>query len=155
MSTITSTDPNPAESRREAVLLAIGFAFLAISAGSMVWAALRSPRLAAVTVPGYLLVLPAWAVSAWLLHRSLDRWLPGRDPLLLPTGLLLMGWGVLAIWRLLPDFGARQLAWFLAVTAIIYEIGRMRRPILWLRRYRLAWLLLGLLLLGLTLFLGT
>jgi cell division protein FtsW len=106
-------------------------------------------------LPGFLLLLPAWAVSAWLLHRSLDRWLPDRDPLLLPSGLLLMGWGVLAVWRLLPEFGARQLAWFLAVTGIIYEVGRTRAVLFWLRRYRLAWLLLGLALLGLTLFFGT
>jgi cell division protein FtsW (lipid II flippase) len=106
-------------------------------------------------IPGFLLLLPAWAVSAWLLHRALDRWLPDRDPLLLPAGMVLMGWGVLAVWRLLPEFGARQLAWFLAVTGIIYEIARTRAALFWLQRYRLAWLLLGLVLLGLTLFLGT
>ena len=103
----------------------------------------------------FLLLLPAWAVSAWLLHKSLGRSLPDRDPLLLPCGMLLMGWGVLAVWRLLPDFGARQLAWFLAVIGIIYEVGRMRAALFWLRRYRLAWLLVALALLALTLFFGT
>jgi cell division protein FtsW (lipid II flippase) len=117
--------------------------------------AAREAGAGASGLPGFLLVLPAWSVSAWLLHRSLDRWLPARDPLLLPCGLLLMGWGNLVIWRLLPEFGARQLAWFLAVTGIVYEVARMRGTLAWLRRYRLVWLSLGLLLLVLTLFFGT
>lgn len=121
----------------------------------MAWAVVQQFLAGGISQAGFLLLLPGWAVSAWLLHRSLDRWLPGRDPLLLPCGLLLMGWGVLAVWRLLPEFGARQLAWFLAVTGIIYEVARMRGTLAWLRRYRLAWLLLGLVLLGLTLFFGT
>jgi cell division protein FtsW (lipid II flippase) len=137
------------------LLLLIGFGFLAASATSMTWAGFTRSEIALASPPGFLLLLPAWAVSAWLLHRSLDRWLPGRDPLLLPCGLLLMGWGVLVVWRLLPEFGARQLAWFLAVTGIIYEVGRMRGILFWLRRYRLAWLLLGLGLLALTLYFGT
>jgi cell division protein FtsW (lipid II flippase) len=154
LSSAISSEPARSDSRREAILLLIGFGFLAISALSMAWAVYRVTP-AATQPPGFLLLLPGWAVSAWLLHRSLDRWLPGHDPLLLPCGLLLMGWGVLAVWRLLPEFGARQLAWFLAVTGIIYEIARMRGTLFWLRRYRLAWLLLGLILLGLTLFFGT
>jgi cell division protein FtsW (lipid II flippase) len=154
LSSITSTDAVGSAGRREAVLLLIGFGFLTLSAGSMAWAGfLHSPG--ATEMPGYLLLLPGWAVSAWLLNRSLNRWLPGRDPFLLPCGMLLMGWGVLAVWRLLPEFGARQLAWFLAVTGVIYEVGRMRGTLSWLRRYRVAWLLLGLVLLGLTLFFGT
>jgi cell division protein FtsW (lipid II flippase) len=154
LSSTISSEAVGSDSRREAILLWIGFGFLTLSAGSMAWAALqRSP--AVIELPGFLLLLPGWAVSAWLLHRSLDRWLPGHDPLLLPCGLLLMGWGVLAVWRLLPEFGARQLAWFLAVIGIIYEVGRMRGTLFWLRRYRAAWLLLGLILLGLTLFFGT
>jgi cell division protein FtsW (lipid II flippase) len=155
LSSAISAELSGSNSRRETVLLLIGFGFLAVSAASMAWAGLLRAAPAAMETPGFLLLLPAWAVSAWLLHRSLDRWLPGRDPLLLPCGLLLMGWGVLAVWRLLPEFGARQLAWFLAVTGIIYEVGRMRGTLFWLRRYRVAWLLLGLVLLGLTLFFGT
>lgn len=155
MSSVISADSAEAASRREGLLLLIGFGFLALSAASMTWAAVRQSPAQGIPLPGFLLLLPGWAVSAWLLHRCLDRWLPGRDPLLLPCGLLLMGWGVLAVWRLLPEFGARQLAWFLAVTGIIYEVARMRGTLSWLRRYRLAWLLLGLVLLGLTLFFGT
>jgi cell division protein FtsW (lipid II flippase) len=66
-----------------------------------------------------------------------------------------MGWGMLAVWRLLPEFGARQLAWFLAAVGVLYEIIRLRRATPWLRRYRLAWLSLGLILLALTLVFGT
>jgi cell division protein FtsW (lipid II flippase) len=155
LSSAISAEPVGSDSRREAVLLLIGFGFLTVSAASMAWAGFLHSAVGPTDPPGFLLLLPGWAVSAWLLHRSLDRWLPGRDPLLLPCGLVLMGWGVLVVWRLLPEFGARQLAWFLAVTGIIYEVGRMRGTLFWLRRYRVAWLLLGLVLLGLTLFFGT
>src|SRR3972149_3084408 len=65
--------------RREAVLLSIGFGFLTLSAGSMAWAGLqRSPAVS--ELPDFLLLLPGWAVSAWLLHRSLDRGPPARAP---------------------------------------------------------------------------
>lgn len=78
-----------------------------------------------------------------------------RDPLLLPSAMVLMGWGVLTVGRLLPEFGARQLAWFLAAVVVIYETLTFHRLNLWLRRFRLAWLTLGLILLALTLFFGT
>lgn len=133
-------------------MLGLAFGFLALNA-----TALAAVRASQVGLPGaaILVVLPAWGASAWLLHRTLDRRLPDRDPFLLPAGLLLMGWGILAIWRLLPEFGARQLAWFLMVVAVIYEVARMRSVTVWLRRYRLVWLTAGLSLLGLTLILGT
>lgn len=154
MSWSTATEAEPAV-RREARLLVLGFAFLALSAASLAWAWLLHRAAGGGGAPAFLLLVPTWAVAAWLLNRALDRWLPERDPLLLPCGLLLMGWGVLAVGRLLPDFGARQLAWFVAGVAILYEAARFRGALIWLRRYRLAWLLLGLLLLALTLLFGT
>ena len=156
MSNATSVEPADGGGRRERLLLALAFVFLALSASAMGWAAALGSAPSGPAGPvGFLLVLPAWAASAWLLHRALNRWLPGRDPLLLPCGMVLMGWGLLAVWRLLPEFGARQLAWFLAAVGILYEVFRLRRATPWLRRYRLAWLSLGLVLLTLTLFFGT
>ena len=156
MSNVTSFEAAEDGGRRERLLLALGFVFLILSASAMSRAAVLSSWPSGLGGPlGFLLVLPAWAASAWVLHRALNRWLPGRDPLLLPCGMVLMGWGLLAVWRLLPEFGARQLAWFLAAVGILYEVFRMRRATPWLRRYRLAWLSLGLVLLALTLFFGT
>lgn len=148
----TSLDDRRRIQRREQILLWLGFGFLTLNA--VVLAVMRVSQ-DGLTGAAILMVLPAWGVSAWLLHRTLDRRLPDRDPFLLPAGLLLMGWGVLAIWRLLPEYGARQLAWFLAVVGLTYEIARMRSVTIWLRRYRLVWLTAGLALLGATLFLGT
>ncbi|HSR48896.1 MAG TPA: FtsW/RodA/SpoVE family cell cycle protein [Anaerolineales bacterium] len=152
MSLAISTEAHDRIRKREAILLALAFGFLLVNA-----VALALTAAGRVGVPGLsvLSVVPAWGASAWLLHRVLNRRLPDRDPFLLPSGLLLMGWGILVIWRLLPEFGARQLAWFLAVTALIFEVARMQSVTAWLRRYRLVWLLGGLFLLALTLFMGT
>ena len=156
MVTAISADTGQEAGRREALLLALGFIFLSLSAVVLAWASTLNPGTdRSAGYRGFLLILPAWAASAWVLHRALNRWLPSRDPLLLPCGMMLMGWGLLAVWRLLPEFGARQLAWFLAAVGILYEIFRMRSATPWLRRYRLVWLSLGLFLLALTLFFGT
>ncbi len=109
--------------RREAVLLGVGFAFLALNA---IVIGFHAFRWNVAGEAGVLLLPPVWALAAWVLHRSFERTLPERDPILLPSGMLLMGWGVLVVWRLIPEFGARQLVWFLAVTSVLYEIARMR-----------------------------
>ena len=54
-----------------------------------------------------------WPVVVWIgcavgLHRVANRRLPHRDPLLLPAILLLTGWGLNLINRLLPAFADRQ-----------------------------------------------
>jgi cell division protein FtsW (lipid II flippase) len=73
----------------------------------------------------------------------------------LPAAFLLAGWGILSIWRLLPEFGVRQLIWLGIGSLLIFGILRYGRDLDWLRRYRYLWLLGGLSLTALTLFLGT
>jgi cell division protein FtsW len=148
--TATLADPSESPARREAVLLGLGFAFLLLAAASLTLGA--GSQAWAVS---HLLLPPAWAACAWLLHRTLNRVRPMRDPFLLPTALVLMGWGVLTVGRLFPEFGARQLAWMLAAVVVIYETLAFRNLNVWLRRFRLAWLSLGLILLALTLLFGT
>jgi len=100
-------------------------------------------------------ILIAWCISASSLHRTLNRLRPTRDPFLLPAAMLLTGWGILAVWRLLPAFGARQTIWLLVASLCMNLILRSPQNLEWLRRYRYLWLAAGIILSLLTLFLGT
>ncbi|MEA3351963.1 MAG: hypothetical protein U9Q82_15245, partial [Chloroflexota bacterium] len=49
-----------------------------------------------------------WVVGFFVAHRQSSRLLPKRDPFLLPIIAMLIGWGLLTIWRLSTYFGLRQ-----------------------------------------------
>jgi cell division protein FtsW (lipid II flippase) len=96
-----------------------------------------------------------WLLGFSVVYRQVNRFLPDRDPYLLPIVALLSGWGLLEIFRLDPSIGFKQTLWLLiSLTAIV--IG-LRIPQLFtiLRRYKYVWLICGLILTGLTFFLGT
>ena len=96
-----------------------------------------------------------WLVLFIIANWQTRRFLPKRDPYLLPVAALLSGWGMLTIWRLFPAFGLRQTIW-LAVAVIVLILGlRLPNHLAFLRRYKYLWLTGGLLLTLLTLLLGT
>lgn len=137
--------------------MGLAFAFLALSAAGLALSpVVRSGAWPdALTRWQGLLVLPVWGALAWFLHRTLRARSPGRDPLLLPIGMLLAGWGALIVWRLAPDFGARQTGWLLVGGVCCIEIVRGPADLGWLRRYRYLWLVAGLALMAATLVFGT
>ncbi len=102
-----------------------------------------------------------WLAGFVLIHRLTRKWMPDRDPYLLPIIALLSGLGLLTIWRLdgsntiLGGFGLRQTIW-LALAFGVFTLG-LRYPIFltWLRRYKYLWLTGGLLLMVLTFIIGT
>jgi cell division protein FtsW (lipid II flippase) len=96
-----------------------------------------------------------WGIGFSLLHFQSTRKLPERDPHFLPVVALLTGFGLMTIWRLYPNLGIRQTAW-IAVSVILIFLG-LQYPVYlhMLRRYKYIWLILGLILTGLTIFLGT
>ncbi len=95
-----------------------------------------------------------WVVGFALIYRRLNRFIPERDPYLLPIIALLCGWGLLTVWRLDSAFGLRQAIW-LAFGLLAIEAGLHFPQILRiLRRYKYIWLSLGLLLTILTFFFG-
>ena len=96
-----------------------------------------------------------WGAAAWTLHRLLNRFHPRRDPILLPVGLLLAGWGEFLILRLSTTFGLRQLVWLAVGVLLTAALLRSPAELRWLRRYRYLWLAGGLGLTALTLLLGT
>jgi len=95
-----------------------------------------------------------WIVAFGLLHYQSSRKLPHRDPYILPVVSLLSGIGLMTIWRLFPNMGLRQTVWIAFASLLVY-LG-LNYPIFldYLRRYKYIWLILGLLLTGLTIFLG-
>lgn len=157
MSSVIFLDRIEEIDRREVRLLGLAFAFLLFIAIAMLiapvvrqqsWSALGSRFL-------HLLVLPIWLTCVWLLRRELRRVRPHRDPVLLPVGSLLAGWGMLLVWRLAPDFGLRQTGWFIVGTCAMLFVFRLPSDLRWLRRYRYLWLIAGVTLTALTLIFGT
>lgn len=101
------------------------------------------------------IALLLWMVVFAVAHRQSARWLPQRDPYLLPIGALLSGWGLLLIWRLSPTLGIRQSIWLLIAAGILVMGFRLPADLNLFRRYKYLWLSGGLLLTALTLILGT
>jgi cell division protein FtsW (lipid II flippase) len=99
--------------------------------------------------------IAVWALAFALIHHQTSQHLSRRDPYILPVVALLSGIGLLTIWRLFPNLGLRQTLW-IALAFLMILLG-MRFPAVlhYLRRYKYIWLVLGLFLTGLTIFLGT
>jgi cell division protein FtsW (lipid II flippase) len=97
----------------------------------------------------------AWSAGFFLIHREMGRVIPEADPYLLPAAALLTGWGLLTIWRLDVDMGARQTIWL--VVGVFLARGALRTPDLLerLRRYKYLWLITGLLITAATFIFGT
>jgi len=100
---------------------------------------------------GYLI----WLIGFSIVYRQVNRYLPDRDPYLLPIIALLSGWGLIEIYRLDTSLGLKQSAW-LAACLVAIVIG-LRIPQLFniLRRYKYVWLISGLVLALMTFILGT
>ncbi|HJW91221.1 MAG TPA: FtsW/RodA/SpoVE family cell cycle protein [Anaerolineales bacterium] len=143
-------------SRVQARLLLLAGGFLTFYAMALTLAPVARERSWSVQYPWeHWLGLSTWAVFFFLAHHQADRFLSHRDPYLLPIAALLSGWGLMTVWRLLPDFGLRQTAW-LAVGLILLILGlRLPSHLNFLRRYKYVWLTGGLLLTALTLIFGT
>ncbi len=96
-----------------------------------------------------------WLVLINLLHRTTIKYLPERDPYILPAAALLTGWGLLTIWRLDEPFGIRQTIW-LGISSITLTLAIVfLKDLNFLRRYKYVFLSGGLLITALTLLFGT
>jgi cell division protein FtsW (lipid II flippase) len=95
-----------------------------------------------------------WLIVFSFLHRQVSKKIPNRDPYLLPIVALLTGTGLMMIWRLYPSMGFRQTIW-LAICGLIVWLG-LQFPgyLTQLHRYKYIWLVLGLLLTGMTFLFG-
>jgi cell division protein FtsW (lipid II flippase) len=96
-----------------------------------------------------------WYAAFLLFFLLLKQKMPQHDPYILPVASLLIGWGLLTIWRLDESYGLRQTIWMaLCVGGCIVAL-QYKNLLLLLRRYKYIWLISGLLLTGLTFFFGT
>ncbi len=96
-----------------------------------------------------------WCLAIIVGDYFLRRYLPERDPFLFPLAAVLSGWGLLTIWRLLPEFGLRQSIWLAVGVGCLVAGLRATGILSFLQRYKYLWLTGGLVLTGLTLLLGT
>jgi cell division protein FtsW (lipid II flippase) len=140
--------------RRERTLLVIATAFLLT--GALALAIAQPPHVSRFThhVSRLSFAICSYVISFATAHFFLNRHLPRRDPLLLPTAALLAGWGLLLIGRLAINFLLRQAIWLLISTAVLLIVVRLSRDLRWLRRFRYTWLFGGLALLATTLVFG-
>lgn len=95
-----------------------------------------------------------WTFFVFVAQRRQSRLLPDADPYLFPIAALLSGWGLLTVWRLTENFGARQALWLSLSLTILAWGFNLPRLLEFLRRYKYIWLTSGLLLTALTLVLG-
>ncbi len=95
-----------------------------------------------------------WGISFYLMHHQAKKYLPKLDPYLLPIIAFLSGIGLMTIWRLYPNLGLKQTIW-LIISAVVVMAG-MRYPsfLETLHKYKYVWLISGLLLTALTIFIG-
>jgi cell division protein FtsW (lipid II flippase) len=145
----------PGNQRRETQLLGLAAAFVLAAAFALslapfarvgTWLPDADPRL--------FVFAGVWLVCMGVATRVVRRRLPGHDPYVLPVVYLLSGWGLALIWRLTPTFGLRQTAWLVVATAAMLGVVLLPGDLRWLRRFRYTWLLVGLVLTGLTLVVG-
>jgi len=100
------------------------------------------------------LALFFWGLSVARAHYDISRKLPDADPYLFPAAAFISGWGLLTIWRLDPNFGLRQMVWFV-ISCTVLIAGTRLATIDFLHRYKYILLTSGLLLTTLTLLFGT
>lgn len=142
--------------QRERVLLnlAVGVVFLFALALALSFE-VRSGTLSGRQVWQLGLGLLVWMVCLVMVWRLAQKAVPERDPYLLPTTYLLIGWGLMTQWRLSPYHAQRQTLWLVISSLILILILKAPADLSYLRRYKYLWLSAGLFLVFLTLILGT
>ncbi|MCS6908216.1 MAG: hypothetical protein RML93_10085, partial [Anaerolineales bacterium] len=105
---------------RQLLFIALGVVFLfglALNLATIV----RSGALALDRAQQVGLGFLAWAACLGVTWRVARVAVPERDPYLLPTAFLLIGWGLMTLWRLSPYHAQRQTLW-LAVSSLLLTL---------------------------------
>ncbi len=150
--TVRTPDPTPVRT---------GLGLLAPAALFMVLGAIALSVVPAVRVSGSapmnwapLGLAVLWLAVALAGVGVLGRRLPGHDPVLFPLAMTLAGFGLLSIWRVLPEWGWRQAAWLVVAVVIGVLTAAWAPGLRWARRLRYTWLVSGLVLTALTFVIG-
>lgn len=103
---------------------------------------------------GHWFGLLIWFLFFLISNKFIRKYLPDSDPFLFPIAAFLSGWGILSIWRLVPEFGLRQSFWLLITGLMIIFIVRLPGDLSFLRKYKYIWLFGGLFITALTFIFG-
>jgi cell division protein FtsW (lipid II flippase) len=103
---------------------------------------------------GHWIGLFIWVLVISIGYFQLKKYLPESDPFLYPIAAFISGWGILTIWRIIPEFGFRQAIWLLVTITLFILCLRLPDNLLFLRKYKYLWLGSGLFITFLTFFLG-
>ena len=143
------------QARRHPNLMLLGMLFVSTYAMALSLSPAIRNHLSGINVAWrYFIPLAAWLAGAIALDFAVKRYLPNRDPWVFPVVMVLCGWGLLTVWRLSPALGQRQIIWFLLACLLFYAALRQKDLISRLKRHKYIWLILGLLLIGLTFLIG-
>ena len=96
-----------------------------------------------------------WLIGAAIIHRITSKHFTNWDGVILPVSFLLVGWGILTIWRLNIIFGIRQCLWFslsIVLATIFFKSENFLKS---LKQYKYFLLTAGMALAVLTFFFGT
>ena len=95
-----------------------------------------------------------WLVGFSFIHRKMIDKEFNYDPILLPIVSILIGWGILSIFRLSTYFGIRQTIWMALGLLLLYFGMDWKNLLSTLFKYKYVWISSGILLLALTLIFG-
>ncbi len=99
--------------------------------------------------------LLVWLAGFLIIHALSKKYLPQRDPYIIPIAGLLCGWGLMTVWRLYPDLGLRQSFWLMISIGIVGIGIRFTTQAFLIRKYKYTWLIGSLILTALTFIWGT
>jgi cell division protein FtsW (lipid II flippase) len=96
-----------------------------------------------------------WCAGFFLFHKLTKKYLNSNDPTLESVFGLLIGWGILTIWRINPIFGLRQSIWFLICVGFSLLFFRKPQILVLFKKYKYLLLAFGLILSAFTFLFGT
>lgn len=102
----------------------------------------------------YFIPYAIWLFGTILIQRNIERKLANRDPWIFPATAVLIGIGLMTIWRLSPNLGLRQSFWYLIGSGLFIYALSLPELIKTIRNYKYVWLFLGLILIILTFIIG-
>jgi cell division protein FtsW (lipid II flippase) len=85
-----------------------------------------------------------WGSVISVAHHQIQKFYPDSDSFIFPIASLLTGWGIMTIWRLIPEFGLRQAIWLLIIGILFIFSLRLPENLNFLRKYKYLWLICGL-----------
>ncbi len=96
-----------------------------------------------------------WFLGFFWFCSITKKYLNLKDTTLISVIGLLVGWGILTIWRISIIFGIRQAIWFLASVGIAKFLLSKPQTLAYFKKYKYLLLMFGLILSGLTFLFGT